>query len=340
MAVSAASFASYLDHCDVISSKRVCKSWYKTLRVHHGFTNLNFEGKTGVAKLLERFGKHPGSENTRHISLRFCAELENKDLELLAQFRNLKSVNLDYCQKVSDDGINTLLSNFKDLDHLSLFWMPWLTSKTTQYLQGLQSIKSLNLSGVMHLSDNDVADVVRKAGRELRSIDLSRVKAVNEKTLKAIGTTCTHLHTLRMYACEAFSASALSHIGKVCAQLQILDICGSKYVDDECIEKLARGCPRLERLNLQWCVLVTDRSLVALASCRKLTSLSLHGNKNVTDRHGSPFKGVQGNARFGYKWMHRDAKPYIRAHSVSVFSKISRTCGTLIEKSRSTDELP
>mmetsp|Transcript_26875 Transcript_26875/g.37505 ORF Transcript_26875/g.37505 Transcript_26875/m.37505 type:complete len:208 (+) Transcript_26875:362-985(+) len=161
--------------------------------------------------------------------------------------------------------------------------MPWLTSKTTQYLQGLQSIKSLSLSGVMHLSDNDVAGVVAKAGHGLRIIDLSRVKAVGEKSLKAIGNTCTHLHTLRMYACEAFSASALSHIGKVCSQLQILDICGSKHVDDECIEKLARGCPRLERLNLQWCVLITDRSLAALASCRRLTSLSLHGIKNVTD---------------------------------------------------------
>mmetsp|Transcript_18528 Transcript_18528/g.45460 ORF Transcript_18528/g.45460 Transcript_18528/m.45460 type:complete len:168 (+) Transcript_18528:678-1181(+) len=121
-------------------------------------------------------------------------------------------------------------------------------------------------------------------GVKLKSLDVTRIKTVGERALRAVGETCKELQTLRMYACESFSDVALSHVAKGCRYLQVLDVCGAKTLTDKGIESIAKGCPRLQVLNCTWCVNLTDKALESLSRCKFLCNLSVHGLKHLTDR--------------------------------------------------------
>jgi len=279
----AVELSSCLDHNEVCIAKRVCKAWQAMLS-QKGFENLNLEGKDKIGELLARFSESSAvASHVRHVSLRFCDQLEESDLKTLKKFRNLESVNLDYCQKISDEGIRELVRCAPRLRYVSLFWMPWLSGKAAGFLRGLDGLRVLNLSGLTHLTDKDVGELVRAAGRQLVSIDLTRIKSIGEASLGAIGETCSKLETLRMYSCERFTDAAISNLGKGCPELQVLDVCGAKSLTDEGIINIARGCRRLNTLNLTWCVNLTNRALEALAQCRFMCHLSLHGLKHLTD---------------------------------------------------------
>jgi len=278
-----ASLHELLDHLEICKAKRVCKTWNQTLsRGMGGFLNLNLEGKQNIAKTLTSLKRHSKASDVRHISLRFCGELSDDDLHLLSGFKHLESVNLDYCQKVSDDGIRILCKNWARPRHLSLFWMPWLSGSIVEPLEQCTQLRTLNLSGLTHLTDTQIGELIRSVGANLRYLDLTRIKSVKTHSLRAIGETCMNLETLRMYACEFFADQDIAYLAK-CKRLSTLDVCGAKALHDNGVVAVSRACTRLQTLNLTWCVHLTDRSLAALAGCKFLCNLSIHGLKHVTD---------------------------------------------------------
>jgi len=249
-----------------------------------GFRNLKLEGREKVRELLSRFGDHIGAFETRHVSLRFCAALEMSDLKLLENFKNLESVNLDYCQKIKNDGIRILVENWSYPLRLSLFWMPWIDGKGIEHLKTIKTLRHLNISGLTHLEDKEIARLIQSSGRQLTYLDLTRIKNVGTHTLRAVGQQCTRLQTLRLYACEQFSDEGLRLMAKGCRDLRHLDLCGAKGLSDKGIKAVAMYCRSLDTLNLTWCINLTDESLIALANCPLLCHLSIHGNKHMSDR--------------------------------------------------------
>lgn len=277
-----------LDNVDICNASRVCKSWHAALgRDAKAPVNLNLEGRPGIAKRLGAYLSAFPAKRVRSLSLRFCPDFCDAEVSCLGRLaaHGLEALNLDYCQKVSDKGVAEVARLFPRLRRLSLFWMPWLRGGIARPLSGLCHLRTLNLSGVTHLTDADMAKIVKGVGRGLLSLDLTRNKNVGPATLRAVGLACAQLVTLKLYACERYADADLRLVARGCSQLQHLDLCGAKRLTDEGVRAIANGCRCLGTLNLMWCVNVTDASLNTLARrCRRLSWLSLHGLKKVSAR--------------------------------------------------------
>ncbi|KAL2609192.1 hypothetical protein R1flu_027765 [Riccia fluitans] len=75
---------------------------------------------------------------------------------------------------------------------------------------------------------------------------------------------------------------AIAAIGKNLHDLRDLDLTGCTLLTDESLLALATGCTRLEKLNLSGCIGITDVGLVALAKgCSSLRQLNLCGCDNA-----------------------------------------------------------
>lgn len=278
----------YLVQWEVINLSAVCRRLNQIIKEHPDcWRNIQLNSDPAVVAKLAACGDQAFfQQGTRHISMQFSKRLTNTALQLLRPFKGLTSLNLDACQMLNDRGMKKLWRSCRNLTSLSIYFNPQLSNKTLLSLAAAptaQSLTNLNLSGLIHITDEAMVPLLR-AIPAIRHLDLTRMQTLRDPTLEAVGRYCRSLETLNLYACSGFTDEGLQGLAG-CSKLSTLDLCGSHFITDTGIEAVVSANPSLVSLNLAWCVQLGDPSLASVARhLRQLSFLSIHGQKKVTDK--------------------------------------------------------
>ena len=178
---------------------------------------------------------------------------------------------------------NLVRRGIKDVQVLSI------RKSLKDLLSGLQSLSSLNLSGLAGLSDSTLQAMLthHPSLPSLASLDLSLCKEVTDSSIEVITSQAPHLRSLRLGGCTGVSNLSLRLVASRLTRLTSLDLRSCWQVADTGILQLSSQQPPLQlaQLNLQDCQKVSDLALRHLSSSLALTvsSLNLSFCANISD---------------------------------------------------------
>ncbi|XP_027069370.1 F-box protein At3g58530-like isoform X1 [Coffea arabica] len=230
----------------------------------------------------------PRYHNVKNINLEFARDIEDKNFEILKSkfvdaLKNLESLNLNGCQKISDKGVEVITSICPNLAAFSIYWNVRVTDIGVKHLvRNCKRITDLNLSGCKNITEQSL-HLIADNYRDLESLNLTRCIKLTDGGLQQILLNCYSLQSLNLYALSSFTDEAYKKISLL-SHLRFLDLCGAQNLTDDGLRSIA-NCRKLVSLNLTWCIHVTDVGVKAIAeSCSSLELLSLFGIVGVTDR--------------------------------------------------------
>ncbi|KAF5785683.1 putative leucine-rich repeat domain superfamily [Helianthus annuus] len=274
---------------DIISLLLVSSSLNRTLLTSPSlwllldFHEMNNAGDRLIAALsLTRY------HNVKHIILEFAQGIEDKHLSILRnQFSgalsNLEHLNLNGCQKISDNGIEAITKACPSLKIFSIYWNVRVTDVGISHLvNNCKHIVDLNLSGCKGISDKSL-QMISESYLHLESLDITRCVKITDGGLQHVMVKCSGLKSLNLYALSSFTDGVYKKM-LLLAHLRFLDLCGAQNLSDEALFSIAK-CKNIRTLNLTWCVRVTDAGVIAIGQgCTSLEFLSLFGIVGVTDK--------------------------------------------------------
>ena len=190
------------------------------------------------------------------ISLRGCDGISDVGVSSIASCGFLTRLDLCFCEKVGDKGIERLAA-------------------------GCRQLTSLDLGFCEQLTDVGVEALATYCTR-LSTLDL-RYVPVSNAALRTLGTICRGLPFLGLESCEAIDDSGVGEIAGNCHSLTSLDLSGCHGLTDARLDLVAQGCPLLSVLDLNGCRSVTDRGIERIVSACPITSLNLSGCTLLTD---------------------------------------------------------
>ncbi|CAN6477069.1 unnamed protein product [Victoria cruziana] len=226
----------------------------------------------------------PRYKHIKHLNLEFAQDMEDKHVVLLKGklLEDLQCLNLNGCQKISDDGIEAITSVCPKLRAFFIYWNMRITDLGIKYLtNNCKEIVDLNLSGCKNLTDRSLR-LISNTYKEMKILNLTRCTKLTDEGLQQISSICSSLQSLNLYALSSLTDEAYKRFALL-SQLRCLDLCGAQNLSDEGLCSIAE-CRGLVSLNLTWCVRITDAGLLALAqNCTSLEFLSVFGVVGVTD---------------------------------------------------------
>ncbi|KAL4198579.1 hypothetical protein AMTRI_Chr03g46620 [Amborella trichopoda] len=227
----------------------------------------------------------PRYQHVKYLNLEFARDIEDKHVMQLKgkSLMDLRSLNLNGCQKISDDGIEAVTAACPNIRIFSIYWNVRVTYVSVKHLvNNCKEITELNLSGCKKISVGSwqlIADHYSK----LEVLNLTRCIKLTDNGLQQILLYCPMIMSLNLYALSSLTDNAYQMISFL-TNLRFLDLCGAQNLSDQGLSSIAK-CKNLVSLNLTWCVNVTDVGVLALAStCTSLEYLSLFGITGVTDK--------------------------------------------------------
>jgi len=167
------------------------------------------------------------------------------------------------------------------LECLELFWNTKVTSKGLLSVCRFchENLKVLNLSGCVQLDDEGVREISRCL--KLGYLDLTRVPKMTDESVSKVVERCRELELLSLYANSQLTDKAFESISGL-TNLKFFDACGFNKLTDLTLLKLPNT---LRYVNFSWCGRLTDEGVCHVAeNCRHLELLSVHGNRNVTEK--------------------------------------------------------
>ncbi|KAK1260069.1 F-box protein [Acorus gramineus] len=254
-------------------------SLWQVLDLHE----MNKGGERLIAALsLSRY------RHVRQLNLEFAQDVEDIHLILLKNkytdsLKELQSLNLNGCRKISDEGIEAITSACPNLKVFSIYWNVRVTDMGIKHVVvNCKQMVDLNLSGCKNISDHSL-HVIADNYQQLEMLNLTRCVKLTDSGLRQILLKCSSLQSLNLYALSSFTDNAYKEISSL-TNLRFLDLCGAPNLSDEGLSCIAK-CRNLDSLNLTWCVHVTDVGVIAIAEgCTSLQFLSLFGIVGVTDK--------------------------------------------------------
>ena len=195
---------------------------------------LNNESKDGESNILDFHGE-PNDEII---------------LLMAGAFKNLESLYLIDCDKISDQAICTLAKNCNQL-------------------------KTLNLCNCRQLSDISFKCIALNCTKIVR-LDLGNCANITDESVAAMGDTCSDLESLDLFGCRKLTCASLVGLSKSCHQLKKLSISHCFRIKDDGITHLVNNCKLLNNLDLTNCVQITDKAIFSVAeNCQNLKILIL-----------------------------------------------------------------
>ncbi|XP_054824802.1 F-box protein At3g58530 isoform X4 [Prosopis cineraria] len=237
---------------------------------------LNFRERKIAGNRLIAALSLPRYRNVKQINLEFAQDIDDTHLILLKtkcsdSLKGLDSLNLNGCQKISDEGVEAITSCCPQLKSFSIYWNVRLTDAGLRHL-----VK--NCKGIIYLNISGCKEGRGKQGR----IPLERIRECNisDQSLEFVAENYSELESLNL---TSFTDEVYKEISLL-VHLKLLDLCGAQNLSDEGLSSISK-CKNLITLNLTWCVRVTDEGVISIArSCTSIESLSLFGITGVTDK--------------------------------------------------------
>jgi F-box/leucine-rich repeat protein 2/20 len=259
-----------------------------------------------------------GCQGLVSLNLRGCEMITDTGLSWMANWsKDLRHIDLSNCTKVTNSGVRyigegelsrrccyliavkTVLTMYKfvslgckRLKSIVLVNLKRVSNAGIRCLAtGCPNLESLNASGLVMLSDG----VDRSFGLEgiqalgkshcsltMKRLNLHGCSQLSSNSLKAI-SNFINLETLDLSSCTSITIEA-SRIGKACRHLSSLSLASCGHcISDAIVESLVTHASALTSVNISFCPRISEQSLKALSTCKKLQTLDLTGC-GITDQ--------------------------------------------------------
>ncbi|KAL4640741.1 F-box/LRR-repeat protein 13-like [Arapaima gigas] len=242
--------------------------------------------------------KSPGLEDL-HVA--DCLQLSDTTLRSTSFLKNLTSLNVAGCVRVSDEGLNHLLDgpSGPKLQHLnlsrcihvtdislvklaqrclhlislSLCYCEHLTDSGVEWLGGLSSLVSLDLAGT-NIQDEGLTALGSLSA--LKQLSVSQCLRITDMGIEKFCKFVPGLESMDVSHCLSLSGQAVKSLSFFCRRLATLRMQGCPKMTDKAIRYLTGTSQFLRLLDVSGCVRLTDRSAVLLhRGCRQLRSVSM-----------------------------------------------------------------
>ena len=146
------------------------------------------------------------------LDLHSCSKISNNDLESLSYLKNVKTLILCNCYRISARGIPSITANMKKLKYVDLSGCPGVNNVVLFYLSklrlehlGLRFCHLITSAGLNQLFLHDV-------GRTLKSLDLYSCHELKNDALDVIAYHTTCLRLLDVGGCDQLTLEKVDQI--------------------------------------------------------------------------------------------------------------------------------
>jgi len=203
----------------------------------------------GVSAMVEM------CSNLQKISFR-GSKINDKQLIVLAKgTQNLKELDLSQCSKITNVGVNAILNEKANLQKLKLRHCSKLfTGRPALFQKPYPNLHELDIShlnkGHSHFNDACLT-AVAKACKNLRVLELCRLRPVTDCGMTKLAENCIDLEKLDLLGCS-ITDLALMAIGQHSKKLHFLNLVDVDGVSQKGFDALAQGCPRLQKVRISY----------------------------------------------------------------------------------------
>lgn len=219
---------------------------------------------------------------------------ELNDADLLAivnAFPNLRELNLSYCDKLTDTGVEHL-QKLKELRYLELFQCTKINGKSFKGLsEGCLHLEGIGLNGCESLTDETFLEL-KPLLNKIKRLNLGFTPNLTIKSMDAIAEYCKNIENFNLSYFPFFDDKACSSFLSNFHKLKKLMLTNENITGEEAFNGLIKAHPPLRELEIQDCPL-TDEGIAKLSlALESTTQLTLTRCRKFT---GLGFKNYLGN---------------------------------------------
>jgi hypothetical protein len=159
--------------------------------------------------------------------------MTSKSFGFIAELKNLRSLNLEYCVELSDEAV-AAISKSSSIESLNLGSCKKLTAASAAHLAAMTSLKELNLHDV-RLPDAAIKNLVKI--KSLTSLDIA-LSPVSDETLAEIATLPS-LKKLNLAVCPNVTFKGIKNLAPL--RLDSIELASLGSVDDKELFELAKA---------------------------------------------------------------------------------------------------
>ncbi|KAL7133253.1 hypothetical protein ABFS83_12G128400 [Erythranthe nasuta] len=221
------------------------------------------------------------------LSLKGAYRLSDAGLNtLVSAAPSLKSIDISQCPMLTSDGIcllaNSLqlvlrelyIDNCHGIDAMSI--LPALLK--------LENLEVLSLAGIQTVCDDFVSKFVSIHGCRMKELVLADCIELTDSSIKVIGDTCSKLRAIDLSNLCKLTDISIGHLANGCRAIQMLKFCRNAFSDEAIAAYLDVRGALLNDLSLNNVIQVSNHTALSLArNCRNLRSLDLSWCRNLTN---------------------------------------------------------
>jgi F-box/leucine-rich repeat protein 2/20 len=184
------------------------------------------------------------------LSLSRCVTIGDQALRSLAHHCPLTSLDVSFCEKVTDAGVGSLAKGLRGRLH------------------------TLNLQRCRSVQDPALYQLARHCP-QLRNLDLTWCRQVTDKGLGVLASRCTRLRVLKLRWCALVTDLGVCHLTRHARALEHLSLDHCRELTDTSVGEIAQHLDQLRSLSLLFCDKLTDTAVTHLKAARCLGLISL-----------------------------------------------------------------
>ena len=200
----------------------------------------------------------------RKVDLSFCHRITDSGLEVFAtNCQSLRILNLTACGKVSNKGIQAVGYNCHNLTELTLEDCEFIKSDSLLIIATkCKQLKKLNLNGCWQIKDKPlVVLVTRNIG--LQSLSISGCKRVTSLTIRSLAYSCKGITELNISGCIRVDDLGLRHLS-LCKEIAFINMDSCSALSARTLATIGSKCRRIQRLSILGCKSINIRSLITV----------------------------------------------------------------------------
>lgn len=209
-----------------------------------------------------------------HLSLVEAQFLTDQCMGELAQFlKQLVSIKLDSCSKLTNMTFFTLVDNCRLLESIDMSRTSIGKEDYFVELINNHTIKSLNLAKNVHLTDACLVNIASVCPN-LELLDLSANSGITEESIGYVLKACCEIRHLQITDCAGVKNLGT---GTNLPKLEVLHIARSGF-DDEGFVNIWNRCSGLRKLDMEGCMVATTKRVEEIVrNCVWLKEINLKG---------------------------------------------------------------
>jgi hypothetical protein len=209
--------------------------------------------------------------------------VEDSEMDFIVANCHLKSLYIEDNPKITDEGIETLVLGFPNLEELRVKNCPAISNASLHLLaKTCNSLQVLDLQGCSLITDEGVAAVANALG-SLTYLNVAAIPLSN-KPFEAIGKL-KELEGLDIAEIDTITDAAFTYL-KDLIKLNNISLASCTNITHTGISTLCHQNFPLKSLNLEQCNFLQDNALEAIGKSKFASTLQgivLSGLKKITD---------------------------------------------------------